>query len=61
MPMAFKGVNLAIHMGNGLLLYALVAKTGRLVTGGNRLVAFSAAMVSLLWLIHKGPDFSGFA
>ncbi|HIJ85463.1 MAG: hypothetical protein HW380_3428 [Magnetococcales bacterium] len=51
-PMAFKGVNLAIHLGNGLLLWALIVKIGPLVSGRQRLISWVAATASLLWLIH---------
>ena len=58
-PFVFKATNLAIHLTNGLLVYALVLVIAPFLLGSNvrdtRVENFSAAlalMVSVTWLLH---------
>lgn len=51
-PFPFKRTNLILHLGNGVLLYALLARLGRTLQPDNRRTSLAALLGSALWLLH---------
>lgn len=54
-PIAFKSVNLAIHLVNGLLVFGLASSIGRKIVdseSASRDIARFAWLVSAIWLLH---------
>ncbi|TAM33516.1 MAG: tetratricopeptide repeat protein [Rhodanobacter sp.] len=51
-PFPFKRTNLILHLGNGLLLYALLARLGRSLRIGEWRATGGAALGAALWLLH---------
>jgi protein O-mannosyl-transferase len=51
-PFPFKRTNLMLHLVNGILLYALLARLGRLLGHGDRRGRTAALLGTALWLLH---------
>ena len=51
-PFPFKRTNLILHLLNGVLLYALLARLGRLLEYGDRRSRTAAMLATALWLLH---------
>jgi hypothetical protein len=51
-PWPFKRTNLALHLLNGALLYALLARLGKLVTADTARYRTAASLAAALWLLH---------
>lgn len=51
-PLSFKRTNLMLHVGNGLLLYAVLAALGRRLTPSLRHASVAALLAAALWLLH---------
>lgn len=51
-PFPFKRTNLILHLANGVLLYALLAKLGRLLQFNDRRASLAALLGTALWLLH---------
>jgi hypothetical protein len=51
-PFPFKRSNLVIHLLNGLLLYALLARLGALLREGREPARLAAAFATAAWLLH---------
>ena len=51
-PLPFKRTNLLLHVGNGLLLYAVLVALGRRVTPSIRHARSAALLAAALWLLH---------
>lgn len=51
-PFPFKRTNLILHLGNGMLLYTLLARLGRLLQLNKRRAALAALLGATLWLLH---------
>jgi tetratricopeptide (TPR) repeat protein len=51
-PWGFKYTNLMLHLLNGLLVFWLTLKLGRLLGHGERPAGATALAASLLWLLH---------
>ena len=51
-PFPFKRTSLILHLLNGSLLYALLARLGRLLSHGDRQSQTAALLGTALWLLH---------
>ena len=51
-PYPFKRTNLILHLLNGVLLYALLARLGRLLDCDERRCQLAALLGTALWLLH---------
>ncbi len=51
-PLPFKRTNLILHLANGVLLYALLARLGDLLSIDARRVRLAALLGCSLWLLH---------
>ncbi|QEE23831.1 tetratricopeptide repeat protein [Rhodanobacter glycinis] len=51
-PFPFKRTNLILHLGNGVLLYALLARLGRSLQIGEGRATAGAVLGAALWLLH---------
>jgi protein O-mannosyl-transferase len=51
-PFPFKRTNLILHLVNGILLYALLTRLGRLLGYGERQNRIAALLGTALWLLH---------
>lgn len=51
-PYPFKRTNLILHLLNGVLLYALLARLGQLSAIGKRRYRLAALLGAALWLLH---------
>ena len=51
-PFPFKRTNLVLHLLNGVLLYALLARLGRLLGNDDRRRQTAALLGAFLWLLH---------
>jgi tetratricopeptide (TPR) repeat protein len=52
-PLPFKSTNLALHLFNGVLLYALLVRLGNLITDARTSRSRIAALIgTALWLLH---------
>jgi tetratricopeptide (TPR) repeat protein len=51
-PFPFKRSNLILHLINGILLYTLLARLGRLLGHGDRQGRIAAVLGTTLWLLH---------
>ncbi|GAA0887991.1 hypothetical protein GCM10009121_08720 [Rhodanobacter soli] len=51
-PFPFKRTNLILHLINGILLYTLLARLGRLLGHGDRQGRIAGLLGTALWLLH---------